>query len=292
MFRQVFDGVKVADFAWVGVGPQIGRELAEHGATVIRIESHRVPDSLRTFPPFRDGEPGVDRSAFGAAYNTNKYSIACDLSKPKGLEIGKKLVAWADLVTESFTPGTMAKFGLDYDSCKKIKPDIIYFSTCQMGQKGPLKSFGAYGMFGTTYAGYAHLLGLPDREPLPIFNNYSDFISPWYLTSAVIAALIRRRKTGKGMYLDQAQVEAGVTFLGPLLLDHIVNGRIPKRLGNRDPNMAPHGIYPCQGNDCWVAITVTNDDEWTAFCKVIGNPDWVSDEKFSTFQSRKKMRMN
>jgi crotonobetainyl-CoA:carnitine CoA-transferase CaiB-like acyl-CoA transferase len=155
-----------------------------------------------------------------------------------------------------------------------------------MGQKGPLKNFGAYGMFGTTYAGFSHLLGLPDREPLPIFNNYSDFISPWYLTSAVIAALIRRKKTGKGMYLDQSQVEAGVTFLGPLLLDHVVNGRVPMRMGNRDPYMAPHGIYPCQGNDLWVAIAVSNEEEWQAFCGMIGNPEWAADRRFSTLQSR------
>ncbi len=288
MAKQVFEGLKVADFAWVGVGPQVGRELAEHGATVVRVESHRVPDSLRTFGPFKDGESGIDRGAFGAAYNTNKYSIAMDLTKPKGLELAKKLVAWADLVTESFTPGTMAKFGLDYESCKKIKPDIVYFSTCQMGQTGPLKQFGAYGMFGTTYAGYAHLLGLPDREPLPIFNNYSDFIAPWYLTSTVIAALIRRRKTGKGIYLDQSQVEAGVTFLGPTILDYNVNRRIALRMGNRDPYMAPHGIYPCLGEDRWVAITIADEAQWEAFCRVIGDPDWSKDPKFSTFLKRKQ----
>jgi len=288
MQKQVFEGVKVADFAWVGVGPQVGRELAEHGATVVRVESHRVPDSLRTFPPFLEGESGIDRSAFGVAYNTNKYSVAMDLSKPRGVALAKQLVAWADLVTESFTPGTMANFGLDYESCKKIKPDIIYFSTCQMGQTGPLKNFGAYGMFGTTYAGFSNLLGLPDREPLPIFNNYSDFIAPWYLTSTVIAALIRKKRTGKGMYIEQSQVEAGVTFLGPTILDYIVNGRIAKRMGNKDKYMAPHGIFPCSGDDRWVAIAVTDETEWEAFCRVINNPALSTDKKFSTFLNRKK----
>lgn len=288
MSKQVFEGVKVADFAWVGVGPQVGRELAEHGALVVRIESHHVPDSLRTFGPFRDGEPGLDRSVFGVAYNTNKYSVSMDLTKPGGVALAKKLVAWADLVTESFTPGTMAKFGLDYESCKKIKPDIIYFSTCQMGQTGPLKNFGAYGAFGTSYAGFSNILGFPGREPLTIYNNYSDFIAPWYLTSTVIAALIRKRKTGKGMYIDQSQVEAGVTFLGPTILDYTVNGRIAERMGNKDLYMAPHGVYPCSGEDRWVAITVTNEDQWQVFCNVIGNPDWCKDTKFSTFLNRKK----
>jgi len=287
MPKQIFEGLKVADFAWVGVGPQVGRELAQHGAQVVRVESHRVPDTLRLFPPFRDGEPGVDRSAFGTAFNTNKYSVAMDLTKPRGVELAKQMVAWADLVTESFTPGTMAKFGLDYESCKKIKPDVIYFSTCQMGQQGPLKNFGGYGAFGTTYAGFPNVLGLPGKEPPAIFNNYSDFIAPWYLTSMVIAALIRRRKTGKGMYLDQSQVEAGVTFLGPTILDYTVNGRIAGRMGNKDPYMAPHGIYACAGADRWVGVSVTNESEWRAFCNVIGNPDWCRDEKFSTFLTRK-----
>ena len=288
MAKQIFEGIKVADFAWVGVGPQVGRELAEHGATVIRVESHRVPDSLRVFGPFRDGQPHVDRSVFGACYNTNKFSASIDLTKPRGLELARKLVAWADIVTEAFTPDTMKKFGLDYESCRQIKPDIIYFSTCQMGQKGPLRKFGAYGMFGTTYAGFCNLLGLPDREPLPIFNNYSDFISPWFLTTTVIAALIRRKKTGKGIYLDQAQVEAGVNFLGPLILDYIVNGRIAHRMGNRDKYMAPHGVYPCLGADRWIAITVSSEEEWLAFCKVMGDPAWAIDPKFSTFLGRKE----
>ena len=234
----------------------------------------------------------MDRSAFGMAYNTNKYSISLDLNMPKGQEIAKKLVAWADIVTESFTPGTMAKFGLDYESCKKIKPDIIYYSTCQMGQKGPLAQFGGYGMFGATYAGIANLIGWPDRDPLPVFNNYTDFISPWYLTTTVIAALLRRRRTGKGMYLDQAQMEAGPLFLAPLILDYVANGRIAERMGNRDPYMCPHGVYPCYpgtwGVDRWVAIAVTNDEQWRAFCKVIGEPEWTKDPKFPTFAARKE----
>jgi len=285
--KQVFEGVKVCDFAWVGVGPQVSRELAEHGALVVRVESHRNPDSLRTFAPFKDGVPGIDRSGFGAAYNANKYSMSLDLNMPRGREIAKKLVQWADIVTESFTPGTMAKWGLDYEGCKEIKPDIIYFSTCQMGQKGPLAQFGGYGTFGVTYAGYASLLGLPDREPLPIYNNYSDFIAPWYLTMAVIGALLYRRKTGQGMYLDQAQMEAGVTFLGPLVLDYVVNGRVAHRMGNRDPYMAPHGAYPCRGEDRWVAIAITNESQWQHFCYVIGKSEWLTDPRFSTILARK-----
>jgi len=286
--KQVFEGLKVADFAWVGVGPQVGRELAEHGATVVRVESHRVPDSLRTFTPYYEGRPGVDRTMFGVCFNTQKYSMSVDLSKPKGRDIARKLVAWADLVAESFTPGTMAKWGLDYESCKKIKPDIIYYSTCQQGQWGPYANFGAYGQFTAAMAGYSHATGWPEREPNVTYNNYTDFISPWYLTIAVIGALLYRRKTGKGMYMEQGQYQAGVTFMGPTILDCAVNGRVAGRPGNRDPYAVPHGAYPCLGNDRWVAIAVRSDEEWRALCRAMGDPEWTKDPRFATFLGRKE----
>jgi len=286
--KQIFEGIRVADFSWVGVGPQVARELAEHGATVVRVESHKRPDALRTAMPFKDFTRGIDRSAFGTAYNANKYGISLDLTKPKGKEVARRLIKWADVVTDGFTPGSMKALDLDYEEARKIKPDIIYYSTCQMGQHGPLSKFGGYGAFGTAYGGYCHLLGWPDRDPLLLFNNYSDFIAPWYLTITLIGALLYRRRTGKGMYLDQSQVEAGISFLGPLLLDYFVNGRVACRMGNHDPYMAPHSLYPCLGEDRWVAIAVASEEEWKHLCSVMGNPAWTKDRKFSTFLSRKE----
>jgi len=288
MTKQVFEGLKVADFSWVAVGPVIARELAFHGATVIRVECHRWLDTIRCVPPFKDNIGGVDRSAFYAAYNTNKYGISLDLNMTKGQEIARKLVRWADVVTDSMSPGAMAKWGLDYESCKKIKPDIIYYSTCQMGQKGPYSGLRGYGYIGVTFAGFTHLTGWPDRDPLPVFNNYSNFISPYYLVTALIAALLYKRKTGKGMYLDQSQVEVGINFLAPALLDYMANGRIACRMGNRDPYMAPHGVFPCRGDDRWIAIAVDNEEEWQALCNVMGNPDWSKEPKFSTMPARKE----
>jgi len=202
--------------------------------------------------------------------------------------VAKRLIKWADIVTDGFTPGTMEALGLDYEEARKIKPDIIYYSTCQMGQKGPLNKFGGYGQFGTAYGGYCHLLGWPDRDPLPLFNNYTDFIAPWYLLMTTIGALLYRRKTGKGMYLDQSQIEAGISFLGPLFLDYFVNGRVACRMGNRDPYMAPHSRYPSLGADRWVAITVTTEEEWQNLCCVMSYPPWTKDRKYSTMLSRKE----
>lgn len=150
MTKQVFEGVKVANFSWIGVGPQAIRELAAHGATVVRVECHRYPDTLRIVPPFKDFVAGIDLAGHFAAYNTNKYGMSLDLNMPRGKEIAHKLVRWADIVTDGMTPGTMAKWGLDYESCRKTKTDIIYFSTCQQGQYGPYAHFGGYGMFAAT----------------------------------------------------------------------------------------------------------------------------------------------
>jgi benzylsuccinate CoA-transferase BbsF subunit len=286
--KQIFEGIKVADFAWMAVGPQATRELAEHGATVVRIESHKRPELMRVNAPYRDGIPGIDRSAFYAAYSTNKYGISLDLTRPKARDVARKLVAWADIVTDGYTPGSMAKLGLDYESCRQIKPDIIYLSTCQFGQKGPYNTLAGYGQQGAAYAGFSHLTGWPDCPPVLLPNAYGDYIAPWYLCSVLVAALNYRRRTGKGLYLDQAQIEAGVTFWGPGILDYTVNGRTVTRMGNRDPNMSPHGAFPCLGQDRWVTIAVATDEEWQALCQAMGNPEWASESRFATLLGRKE----
>ena len=285
--RGIFRGIKVADFSWVGVGPAATRELAEYGATVVRVESHKRPDLLRVATPFKDGIAGIDRSAYWTAFNTNKYGMSLDLTKLKGREVARKLVAWADIVADGMTPGSMAKLGLDYESCRQIKPDIIYCSTCQMGQKGPYNTLGGYGPIAAAYAGLSQLTGWPDRQPVVLPNAYTDWISPWYLCSFVLAALEYRRRIGKGSHLDQSQIEAGITFWGPGLLDYTVNGRIATRMGDRDPNMCPHGAFPCLGDDEWVAIAVATDEEWQALCRCIGDPEWAREPRFGTFLGRK-----
>ena len=290
--KRILEEIKVADFSWVGVGPQVARELAEHGATVVRVESHKRPDLLRVQVPYKDGIPGIDRSAFGAAYNSNKYGMSLDLTQPKGREVARRLVAWADLVTEGMTPGSMARLGLDYESCRQIKPDIIYFSTCQMGQTGPYRTYSGYGQMGAAYAGFSHLTGWPDRPPVVIPNAYTDYIAPWYLCSAVLATLDYRRRTGKGLYLDQAQIEAGIALWGPGLLDYTVNGRIPTRTGNRDHHMSPHGAFPCQSfpgkDDRWATIAVASDEEWQALRRLMGDPQWAREPRFANLVGRKE----
>jgi len=286
--KQVFEGVKVADFTWSIAGPMATRELAEHGATVIRVESHKYPCPMRRAGSMLGRSASINGSFVFANFNTNKLGISLDLSKPKGQEAARRLVKWADIVGESFGPGVIARFGLDYESVRKIKPDIIYFSTSLQGQYGPHSRYQAWGWQAASLAGFYETVGWPDRLPTGIPGAYTDQIAPYYTVCALIAALDYRRRTGKGMYLDQAQFEVGVTFAEPSLLDYGVNGRILKRRGNRDPYAAPHGSYRCQGDDSWCAIAVATDNDWEAFCEVIGNPAWTRDQRFASPAARKE----
>lgn len=288
MAKRIFDDIKVVDFAWAATGPQVSRELAEHGATVIRVESHKRLCPLRTFPPYRDGVPGIDRGTFFTKNNTGKYSISLDLTHPDAGEVTRRLIEWADIVGESMTPGSMARLGLDYENCRKINPAVIYFSTCQQGQFGPHCDFRGVGHHVNALGGLCECTGWPDSNPTMVFPAYSDFIAPWYVLIAVLGALLRRRQTGEGMYIEQSQFEAGLTFLAPHILDYSVNDRVLTRNGNRDRHMCPHGVYQCLGNDSWVAIAVVDDQRWRNLCKAMGDPEWTREERFDTVFNRKQ----
>jgi benzylsuccinate CoA-transferase BbsF subunit len=287
MAKQIFDGLKVIEFAWAAVGPQVCRELAEHGATVIKVESHRRLDLMRTGPPFKDNMPSYDRSVYFAAYNTAKLSLSVDLTKPDSKDLVRRLVSWADFLGEAWAPGVMAKLGLDYDSCRKINPGIIYFSTCMLGQSGRYRDFTGVGNHLNAIGGFCHATGFPGGEPTNVHTAYSDFIAPWYIVIAVVGALLRRRKTGVGMYMEQAQLEAALSFQGPHVLDCLANQNLLGRRGNRDQRMSPHGVYPCRGADRWVAIAAKNDEDWQCLCRVMGDPEWAGAEKFNSIIGRK-----
>ena len=283
----VFSGLKVADFCWVGVGPIVGRILAEFGATVIRVESETRPDPLRTMPPFKDNKPGLNRSVFYTGPNCNKRSLALDLNNPKARKVAKKLIAWSDIMGESFGPGVMKKWGLGYDEVKKINPEIIYYSTCMQGQTGPHRSFRGFGLHMAGLSGLYHILGWPDLEPVGPYGAYADFIAWLWMRALVLAALDYKRRTGKGQYIDLSQLEASMHFLTPLLLDYHVNRRDSPRAGNADKYSCPHGVYPCLGKENWIALAVENEGEWKGFCEALGNPPWCGDPRFSTFPARK-----
>ena len=265
-----FAGIKVADFAWVGVGPISAKYLADHGATVVRVESENRPDVLRGGTPFKDAVPGWNRSQFFGDFNTSKLGLALDLKLPEAQAIAKRLIAWSDVMIESFAPGAMARMGLDYDHVRNINPGIIMVSTCLMGQTGPARAMAGYGYHAAAIAGFYEVTGWPDQGPCGPWTAYTDTIAPRFVSTILAAALDRKRRTGEGCFIDLAQLEAALHFLGPEILDCQVNERAITRIGNRDRFRAPQGCYPCAGDDAWLAIAVETDEQWHALQQVIG----------------------
>lgn len=284
--RPPLEGVKIVDLMWVVAGPIVTRALVDYGATVVRIESTTRIDTGRTIQPFHGGKPGPETSALFQNMNAGKHGMTLDLGKPEGREVFLDLVRWADIVCESFTPKAMRGWGLHYEALREVNPGIILFSSCLMGQTGPLASFAGYGNLAAAYAGFFDVTGWPDRPPAGPFSAYTDFISPRFALPSLLAALDHRRRTGQGQHIDFAQAEASEHFLAPAILDYTVNGRIFRGMGNDDLDMAPHGVFPAAGDDRWVAVAVANDDQWRALCGVLGRDDLAADASLSTAEGR------
>jgi len=285
---EVFKGLKIVEFAWQIVGPRCVRYFADHGATVVKVEGPERFDTARATAPYKDEIVGTDRSGWFSLYNVNKYGMTLDLNKVEGVALAKRLIRWADILVVSFTPGVMKRRGLDYDSVKELNPGLIYVSTCMLGQTGPYSHYAGYGYHAAAIAGFDNITGWPDRVPSGVFHAYTDNLAPQFLVTAIITALLQRRKTGKGQYIDQSQNESAVQFLAPAFLDYAVNGRVATRNGNREPYAVPHNAYRCAGEDRWCVIAVYTDEEWQAFCRVIGQPKLIEDKRFATLTHRKE----
>jgi benzylsuccinate CoA-transferase BbsF subunit len=289
MTKKPFEGVKVLDFTWIGVGPRSISYLLYYGATAIKVESALRPDAVRHATPYKDGIYGLERSyRFAYLHPAKTYDITLNMNHPKGVEIAKRLVGWADVVADGYTAGTLERWGMGYEDLKKIKPDIIMLRTCMHGQTGPLAKIPGTGFTLTALSGFAGITGWPDRPPAGLYDAFTDSVVPLFNALYLIAALDHRRRTGKGQLLDLSQHEVSIHSITPLILDYAVNHREPKTNGNRLEYAAPHGIYRCKGDDRWCAIAVFTDDEWAGFCQVIGNPAWTKDPKFATILGRKQ----
>ena len=285
--KKVFEGIKVAEFAWVVVGPASSRYLAEHGATVVKIESHKRLDTNRVNSPFVNNVPTPDSSMFFGRHNPNKYSVSIDLQSPSGRQLAWKLIQWADIMTESFSPGTMEKWGLGYEDVRKVRPDIIYLSSSMQGRGGPHSSYAGYGQNACNFSGFTELSGWPDRMPSAPHGAYTDYVCARFSAFALVAALIHKKLTGKGQLIEQSQFESSLHMLMPAIMEYQVNGTIMHRNGNRVPIASPHGVFQCQGDDRWVALSVMNEEQWSGFCSVIGKPELADRKDFATLDDRK-----
>ncbi len=301
------EGLKVLDLAWVVAGPVIGRMLADYGATVVRVESTKRVDTTRVMGPFPGGRIDTRQSALYENCNAGKLGITLDLASPAGQQVARDLARWADVLVESFSPGQMQRWGLGYETLREANPSLVMLSTSLMGQTGAYATFAGYGNIGAAMAGFQQLVGWPGELPIGPYGPYTDYVGPRFGIVALLAALDHRRRTGEGCHLDISQAEAGMQFLAPQIADYALTGRVAAHEGNRDPQMAPHGVFRCRGDalpgaverppapapgapapEAWVAIAVRSDHEWTALAALIGGEDLAADPRFATLAQRKQ----
>ena len=283
MSETALSAFRICDFTGQLAGAGATKWLAAFGADVIRIEDPVREgrwDILRGNPPFLDGQSGLDNGGGFNNHNTDKLGITLNLRTDKAKEILTEIIKVSDVVAENFAAGVLEKWGFSYDAMRAIKPDIIYVSNCGFGHVGPYSQFKTWGPIVQAISGLTYTSALPDQPPAGWGYSYMDHTGGYYMAMAIMLALLHKQNTGEGQWVDLACTEPAVTLNGPALLDWSVNGR-----GLRDQNfnanrsqfapMAPHGIYPCLGDDHWIAISCRDDNDWQQLAKLIDAP-WTT----------------
>jgi len=294
-------GIRVADFCWMGVGACATRLLADFGAEVIRIEDRQRLDMPRRLPVYKgearsygeeDKNPDPNKGGIFNNYNRNKLGVTINMRTAKGREIADRLIASSSIVTENFAPGVMERWGLTYERLRQLRPDVIYARMSGYGHSGPHAEYKSYGPVVQAVSGLSYISGLPGEEPSGWGYSYMDNEAAFFNSAALLMAIYNRNNTGEGAEIDVSAIEVGVNLLGPLFLDVTANGRTTRDgtfpTGNRieHPQAAPHGVYPCAGEDKWIAIAVFGDEEWSALKGCMGSPAWADAGGFATQASR------
>lgn len=305
------EGVRIVDLTRLGYGAQATALCGALGAEVIRIESRTRPDPVRVMPPFVPlagekrtakaglGTPwspelGFDRGGIFFKYNFGgKRSVALNLKDPRGLDLLRRLIAKADVLTESFSAGAMTRMGLPWPELQRIKPDLVYVSMSGFGHAGRDRGHVTLGPTAQAFTGLTAMLGLPGRRPAGWSFSYLDHMGGYLGAYAVLLGLRHRNRTGEGQHVDVSQIEPGIPLTGAASLDRQANGRSYRRPdrppGNRSPEppMAPHGAYRAAGDDRWIAIACRDDADWRRLGPVLGDPSWARDERFATVAGRR-----
>jgi crotonobetainyl-CoA:carnitine CoA-transferase CaiB-like acyl-CoA transferase len=282
--------LRVLDLSRVLAGPWAGQILGDLGAEVIKIERPKSGDDTRSWgPPYLQGADGnVDLSAYFLTANRNKQSLAVDIAHPEGQELIRKLVAESDVILENFKVGGLKRYGLDYDSLKRINPKLIYCSITGFGQDGPYANRPGYDFLIQAMGGLMSITGQPDGEPgagpMKVGVALTDIMTGLYATIGVLAALSHRDRTGEGQYVEAALLDVQVACLANQAMNYLTTGQAPGRMGNAHPNIVPYQDFPtADGN---MVLTVGNDEQFARLCDVLGHPEWASDERFATNRAR------
>ncbi len=265
----LFEGLKVADLSWIAAGPLISKDLANLGATVVRVETEARLDTLRWIPPHLPHSSPMSAGHPMANMNQSKLGLGLNFTVPEAQAVIDRLVSWADVVVENYTPGTAARLGFGYERVQALNPRAVMLSSCMRGQTGPEARHTGFGLHGACLGGFVAITGWPDRNPHAPWGAYTDFISPRYALTALGAALHHRHHTGEGQYIDMSQIEASIHFLAPLVLEYRETGRVRTQPGLGSQRAAPHGVYRTAGIERFCTVAVETDEQWEALCSVV-----------------------
>ena len=286
-------GYRVLDFGWVLAGALPGMILADMGAQVIKVESHKRMDYMRLGRPIIGDEPDPEQNPMFHNVNRGKLSITLNTSEPKALTLVKELVPHCDILIENFSPGVMGRLGLSYEALKGINPRLIMASISSNGQSGPLRDLRAYAPSIGALSGLDSTIGYkPDEtaagRPLGLKHAYGDICGALHSVFAILSALYKRLETGQGQYIDLSMLRATVSTMGAGLMEYEMTGRVMGPQGNYDPTMAPYGNYPCSEPDSWISIAVRTEEEWQGLKEAMDNADWCELSNFNSRYNRLK----
>ncbi|MGH8063860.1 MAG: CaiB/BaiF CoA transferase family protein [Candidatus Entotheonellia bacterium] len=297
MTQPALAGLRILDMTQIAAGPYATLLLGFMGAEIIKVEScsrmdinrglaRPTPESSHMYPQGIPGERPWNRAAHHIHRNGNKRSVTLDLASPPGKQLFLKLVAICDVLIENYRASVLDRLGLGYAELCTVNPTLVYVKISSQGATGPEKDYGSLGSTLEQTAGLASITGYEDGRPLMTNETYPDPVVGLLAVGALMAALRRRRQTGQGAFVDLSQREATVTLLGEAVVDYSLSGRVAAPIGNGHPLMVPHGVYPCRGDDMWVAVAVSSDDEWRGLCQAIGQPELTEDARFATLAGR------
>jgi crotonobetainyl-CoA:carnitine CoA-transferase CaiB-like acyl-CoA transferase len=293
--RKILDGVRVLDLTRVLAGPWATQNLADFGAEVIKVERPGHGDDTRKWgPPFLRDREGRDTSdaAYYLACNRGKKSVTLDLAHPRGREVARALAAKSDVLVENFKVGDLARHGLDYDTLARTNPGLVYCSITGFGQDGPYRDRPGYDFMVQGLGGLMSVTGerddVPGGGPQKVGVAVSDLFTGMYATSAILAALLERGKSGRGQHIDMALLDVQVAMLANLSSSFFVSGEAPRRMGNAHQNIVPYHVF--RAADEFLIVAVGNDGQFARFCEVLGAPGWAADPRFATNPQRVRHR--
>jgi crotonobetainyl-CoA:carnitine CoA-transferase CaiB-like acyl-CoA transferase len=282
-------GIRVIDFSMGWAGPICTRTLADLGADVIKIEAIQYPDWWRGVDrrPAYVLEQMYEKSVRYCIMNRNKRGITLDLTRPQGLELAKRLLADADLVVDNYSVEVLPKLGLGYEVLSKMNPKLVMMSMSAFGSGSVFRDCRAYGSTLEQGSGLPSVVGDAGGPPVMSHTAFGDAVGGLNGCAAVLIALIHAKLTGKGQFIDLAQIECMMPFAAPWIVAHSIDGEKPLRFGNRHPDFVPHGCFRCTGDDNWIVVAVSGDAMWPRLCKVLGREDWAADETLKRAAERR-----